>query len=759
MFKRHVTGAILCGCTLAAGLKAQLPKVDFRRDVQPIFKAYCVGCHGPSQQMNGFRLDRRRDAMRGGTIPVIGPGNSGGSRLYQRLIGDQYGLRMPPTGPLSAGQINIIKAWIDQGAEWPDDASGEAPAPPPDPGAAALMEALRAGDFAAFQKKLNEDPQAANRKGPGGSTPLMYAALYGDSDSVRRLLAAGADPNARNEAGATALMWAVYDLEKTRLLVEHGAGVNARSDNGRTPLMIAASRFGSTPILQLLLDHGASPSAQSPSLFGVMTALSEAAYASDEAAMRTLLARGADPNGAGLNTLTYAMMVNCAGCMNLVIGSTSKPDLNSAMLFDTPPFGDDLLVKLLLDHGADPNAKGPDGTTLLTLVCAADTAPVDLIKTLIDRGAGVNARSPHGQTPLALAMLNGQTPVVDLLRQAGARPSGVAAGTAADPMEVKPAPAHTARAAVERSLPLLQQTDETFMKKSGCVSCHNNTLTAMTVAAARQSGIAVDDQIADRQLRAVATYLEGWRDRALQGVGIPGDTDTIGPILLGMAAGKYPPDPATDAMALFLKNHQSPEGRWYATAHRPPLESSDIQTTAVAMHAVQVYEPQAQHAYYEQTVQRAAAWLAKARPRTTQDRAYQILGLAWAGGEQKIVSQAASGLLAEQRPDGGWAQLPTLTSDAFATGQALVALAQSGALPVTDAAYQRGIKYLMNSQLADGSWYVKRRALPIQPYFESGFPHGRDQFISAAATNWAATALALASSPQTSALAERRSEE
>ena len=173
MFKRRIASAILYFCASAVGLNAQGPgKVDFRRDVQPIFKTYCIGCHGPTQQMNGFRLDRRRDAMRGGTIAVIGPGNSAGSRLYQRLIGDQFGLRMPPTGPLSAEQINIVKAWIDQGAEWPDDVSGETPVPPPDPAATRLMEALRRADYAAFQKKLNDDPKAATRKGPGGSTPV-----------------------------------------------------------------------------------------------------------------------------------------------------------------------------------------------------------------------------------------------------------------------------------------------------------------------------------------------------------------------------------------------------------------------------------------------------------------------------------------------------------------------------------------------------------------------------------------------------------
>src|SRR5580700_4429935 len=139
-------------------------KVDFGRDVQPIFKTYCIGCHGATQQMNGFRLDRRRDAMLGGTIPDIGPGNSAGSRLYQRLVGDQYGLRMPPTGPLNEDKIGIIKAWIDQGATWPDELSGDTPPPPPDPGATALMNALRRADSAAFQKSLKDNPKAANRK-------------------------------------------------------------------------------------------------------------------------------------------------------------------------------------------------------------------------------------------------------------------------------------------------------------------------------------------------------------------------------------------------------------------------------------------------------------------------------------------------------------------------------------------------------------------------------------------------------------------
>jgi hypothetical protein len=98
-------------------------------------------------------------------------------------------------------------------------------------------------------------------------------------------------------------------------------------------------------------------------------------------------------------------------------------------------------------------------------------------------------------------------------------------------------------------------------------------------------------------------------------------------------------------------------------------------------------------------------------------------------------------LLGEQRADGGWGQLSSLASDAYATGQALVALNESGNVAVTDSAYKRGVEYLLSTQLEDGSWCVRSRAIPFQPYFESGFPHGPDQWISAAATNWATMAL------------------
>jgi len=184
-----------------------------------------------------------------------------------------------------------------------------------------------------------------------------------------------------------------------------------------------------------------------------------------------------------------------------------------------------------------------------------------------------------------------------------------------------------------------------------------------------------------------------------------------------------------------------PDGSWRVIGTRPPLESSQIEITAVAMRAIQVYAPQAKRNDYDKAIWRAADWLRTAQPQTTADWAFQLLGLTWAGDEKGTLKNAARALLNEQNADGGWGQLSSMASDAYATGQALVALSESAQVAVTDSAYKRGVQYLISNQLADVSWHVKSRVIPFQPYFESSFPHGTDQWISAAATNWASMAL------------------
>jgi hypothetical protein len=278
--------ALLAAAAPAFAPVPQTPsRIDFQRDVAPIFREHCFGCHGPTQQLSGLRLDRRADAMRGGSQTDIGPGNADGSRLYHRLIGTTFGTRMPPAGPLGADQIAIVKQWIDEGAEWPDAASGEAPVPDIDPAAIRLMATIRGGDRAQVDAQLRDNARMATSRDASGSTPLMAAALAGDAALVRQLLTTGADPNAANAAGATALMWAVPHVDSTRLLLDAGADPNAHSGDRRSPVTIASGIVGAAPVVRLLLEYGADPSQWRA---GDPSALREASRANEPETFRLL---------------------------------------------------------------------------------------------------------------------------------------------------------------------------------------------------------------------------------------------------------------------------------------------------------------------------------------------------------------------------------------------------------------------------------------------------------------------------------------
>ena len=712
--------ALLAGVAigLPTGSSAQSPaRIDFARDVQPLLRANCYSCHGPSLQSGNFRLDRRRDSMPnrvGANGARIVPGNSAVSRLYIRVSGNQAGLQMPPTGALRPEEISTLKTWIEQGADWPDELAGETPSPPQDPVATQVLNTLRRGDHGTLDRLVKRTPTAARVTGAGGITPLMYAALYGDARSVRLLLDNDADPNARNDAGATALMWAVDDPETTRLLLEHGADPNVRSADGRTPLLVAAGRSGASDVVKALLDRGAKLEGQA--------VLSQAADAGDAAVMRLLIDRGADT---GTMPIDLAMRTGCADCVELLLKSAGRPALTRA-LEAAARFGSSAGMHMLLARGAEPTAAA------LRAGAASEGVPAEGITTLLERGV-------RDEQAFGWAVRHGDTAVVAALRKAGVKEVSLPVLDAKKP----PAP-RSVRDAVNVSLPLLQHADTVFLTKAGCISCHNNSLFQMTAAAARPKGFRIDEAAVREQMTRTRAYLESWRERELQDIPIPGRIDTTAYILVGLAAAQYAPDPATDALARYVKRRQFADGAWRIAAHRPPIESRDIAVTAIALRALQAYAPAPQRAEYDSAIERGATWLASAQATTTEDHAFLLLGLRWAGRSKSAISKAASALIAQQRSDGGWSQLPTLGSDAYATGQALTALAQSGALKPTDPVYEKGVRFLLGTQLEDGSWYVRSRAVPVQPYFDSEFPHGTDQFISAAATNWATTALALA---------------
>src|SRR5277367_3694674 len=159
----------------------------------------------------------------------------------------------------------------------------------------------------------------------------MYAVLYTPAPVLEQLLKKGADPNKANDAGATALIWAATDLEKTRLLVSHGADVNARSADLRTALMAAARRPGNSTTVKFLLDHGANPNPNHrPDVEGAP--LIDAANAGDAASVELLLAKGAETKRSGQDVLEVALTVRCVKCVDLIAAKTLDRETYSKAL-------------------------------------------------------------------------------------------------------------------------------------------------------------------------------------------------------------------------------------------------------------------------------------------------------------------------------------------------------------------------------------------------------------------------------------------
>jgi len=724
-------------------------KVDFAKDILPLFRQNCLGCHGPAVQQAGLRLDRKSSAMKPFSRRVSA-GSSENSFLYHRISSTEYGPQMPPTGALRPEQIALVKAWIDQGADWPDALANEKDLPPLNPKAVAAVEWLHIGDLESFMNAATADPSLLNARGPEGSTPFMYAVLYTDAASLARLLKLGADPNKRNDANATALLWAARDLEKTRVLVDHGADVNAKSDDLRTPLMIAARRNGAAPIVKFLLDHKANPNPNAkPDTES--SPLLEALTGGDATIVEMLMRHGADAKATADQGITMAVTLDCSKCLDLIVPKITDRAVYTAALQEIAVFGDLRANRLMLDHGADVNAYDPTGRTPLMYAVLSDVLPLDTVKLLIEHGADVNAKDRHknsgdaGITVLDIANRNGNQPMIDLLVKSGAKATSEAA------IALKPRLNNTIRNAIQDSLPLLQRADTNFTAKSGCISCHNNSMTAMAIAQARSRGFRVDEKIASEQVRVNAQALEKFRDQLHQGFLIAPVGDAIGDwvygyVALGLHAEGYKPDLNTDALALYTLSRQTPKGDWpFPRADiRPPICLIRVTQTAIAMRVIQLYAPKPAKPAADKAIRLAALWLAKTRSSSNEDRSWRLRGLAWAGMDKAATQNAMRELLAAQRADGGWADLASMKeSSAFATGESLVALHEAG-LPVSAPAYQRGVRFLLDTQQEDGSWYVKTRALALQPEFDAGFSHGTDQFISSAGTSWATMALTLA---------------
>ena len=621
-----------------------------------------------------------------------------------------------------------------------------------------LFHAVQAGDLAAVRSALAAGGEV-NAKDPEGATPLMYAAFYpANADCLRLLLERGADPNIANAFGATALIWATGSLEKVKLLVEHGADVNARSKLGKSALLVAASRDGAGPVVSYLLAHGARVDFKDelqgipiiPTGGGGATALVQASKARDGEALAVLLKHGG-------------------------IDVNAKEKNGSTALLNAIAYRNHRNIKLLLDHGAEVNVANTGGFSALMLAAIRDDE--ETASALLARGAKVDAEDMWGNTALMWAAYSEhpRPRVVKLLLAAGAdsghknklgenasvwasrRGTTSIAGllnVPAAPAGQQPDAPYAAVslsenrdlfASVDKSLPMLQKAGAPVFKQRGCVSCHNNLLPAMAAGLARSQGHRIDEKAMEFEHKTILSLIKPAREMLIEnGDSIPDLQITAPYVLMALAAQDHRPDSLTDAIVHNLANKQNIDGSWTIWAPRPPIEYGDIQATALSIRGLTLYSFEARRAEFESRLRKAGAWLAKTNPEGASDENWKLLGLFWSKSNSDRIAQSARQILSHQRPDGGWAQLPGLSSDAYATGQSLYALATTGAVDINSAAWKRGIDYLLRTQQADGTWRVKSRSFPFQPYFESGFPYGSDQWISIAGSSWATMALTMA---------------
>src|SRR5262249_4234497 len=182
--------------------------------------------------------------------------------------------------------------------------------------------------------------------------------------------------------------------------------------------------------------------------------------------------------------------------------------------------------------------------------------------------------------------------------------------------------------------------------------------------------------------------------------------------LFGYVAEGVPPSALTDGMVHHLVTVQASDGRWFNILPRPPISSGDVSATALAIHAIKQYGWPGRKEEFAASVERARRWLWAVAADTNEEAVFQLLGPHRAGEPAEKLAHLAQALQQRQRKDGGWAQLPMLESDAYATGEVLYTLAQTVKVPVADPAWQRGLRFLLQRQEDDGTWHVARRAFP-----------------------------------------------
>jgi ankyrin repeat protein len=309
------------------------------------------------------------------------------------------------------------------------------------------------------------------------------------------------------------------------------------------------------------------------------------------------------------------------------------------------------------------------------------------------------------------------------------------------------------RAAASRALASIQKAQAPWYttNKQVCASCHHQYQPAIAYRVARDHRVPFDEAIA--QADAIKAFTFADIDRAVQYTHViePAMDDAYRMVAANAAGVK--PNLGAAIYARLLISRQNTDGDWDGFHQRPPSSYSRVTMTTLGMRAVQVYHHPSQKAQADAAIARARKFLESRPARDTEERSYQLLGLRWAGADRATLRKLAGALQATQRPDGGWSSISGRESDVYSTGQALVALHDGGSVAIIDSSWQRGIAYLLKTQAPDGTWHATSRLHPpaplSPPYFDAGYPHGHDQFLSMQGATWAVMSLSYALEPAT----------
>ncbi len=298
----------------------------------------------------------------------------------------------------------------------------------------------------------------------------------------------------------------------------------------------------------------------------------------------------------------------------------------------------------------------------------------------------------------------------------------------------------------KRALVPLERSSAAALKQRACFTCHHGSFPVTAIHEAWRHGVTINEENLEKQLERTLDRLQANVDRYRkdpeQQGDINGETDAVGHGLWILDLAGYPADDITQGTADILLDQQDEEGYWEPALQRPPTVGSYFTSTYVALRGVNRYVPPDKREIVKERNARALKWLKTVEPFDTEDMVYRLRSLALLepGGET-FKAQVKMLLDAQYEDDGGWPQVEDRRRDAYATGTVLATLRDTGAVPVSHPAYQAGLRYLLTTQDRTGAWHVRNRTAPVQPFFGSGFPFERDQFISISGTSWAVTAL------------------